>query len=596
MTRILLLLQLFFLIPHVCFSQGVGIGTTLPDSSAALDVVANNKGLLIPRMNTASINAIAKPANGLLVYDTQTNQLKVNRGDAVTPNFQPVASANVGWSLTGNSGTNAITQFIGTGDNQPLRFRVNNIQAGELHPFNGSISWGLRAGQSNTTGINNIAIGKDALKSNREGSGLVAIGDSALFHNDTGNPSSGLFANGNTAIGSKALFANTFGNNNTAAGRRALFSNTEGNLNSAYGESALRLNTTGGFNTAIGGAALANNTTGNFNTATGTNSLLFNTTGSHNTAAGVFSLTVNTTGNFNTAAGFRTLTSNTIGNSNTAFGSNALFFSQAGSHNTAMGDSSLFSNTSGNSNTAIGFRALSSSTTATGNTAVGFASLLENITGSSNVAIGFNALLNTDASNNTVIGFDAGSTVAFGSNNTLVGAGAGAFVNTLTNSVAIGKDARVTDNNQVRLGNTATTSIGGVVGFSNFSDGRYKKNIREDVKGLDFIMKLRPVTYHLDIAGLNKKLMVKSGADAYEKNNTIQSGFIAQEVQVAAEAIGYAFSGVDKPANENGLYGLRYAEFVVPLVKAIQEQQQMIVDLKKQNADLLKRVLALEKK
>jgi hypothetical protein len=53
---------------------------------------------------------------------------------------------------------------------------------------------------------------------------------------------------------------------------------------------------------------------------------------------------------------------------------------------------------------------------------------------------------------------------------------------------------------------------------------------------------------------------------------------------------------VDKPKNENDMYGLRYSEFVVPLVKAMQEQQQMINDLRKQNADLQKRVLDLEKK
>jgi len=38
----------------------------------------------------------------------------------------------------------------------------------------------------------------------------------------------------------------------------------------------------------------------------------------------------------------------------------------------------------------------------------------------------------------------------------------------------------------------------------------------------------------------------------------------------------YEFSGVDKPKTSDDLYGLRYDEFVVPLVKAVQEQQQMI--------------------
>ena len=38
----------------------------------------------------------------------------------------------------------------------------------------------------------------------------------------------------------------------------------------------------------------------------------------------------------------------------------------------------------------------------------------------------------------------------------------------------------------------------------------------------------------------------------------------------------YNFNGVDAPKNQTSYYGLRYATFVVPLVKAIQEQQEMI--------------------
>ncbi len=47
-------------------------------------------------------------------------------------------------------------------------------------------------------------------------------------------------------------------------------------------------------------------------------------------------------------------------------------------------------------------------------------------------------------------------------------------------------------------------------------------------------------------------------------------------MEQAAREIGYDFSGVDAPKHEHDLYGLRYAEFTVPLVKAVQEQQQII--------------------
>lgn len=44
-------------------------------------------------------------------------------------------------------------------------------------------------------------------------------------------------------------------------------------------------------------------------------------------------------------------------------------------------------------------------------------------------------------------------------------------------------------------------------------------------------------------------------------------------------ATGYDFSGVDKPNGADGIYGLRYAEFSVPLVKSVQELDQKVEDL-----------------
>jgi len=48
----------------------VGIGTLTPDASSQLDIVSTTKGLLIPRMDAAARGAIASPATGLLVYQT----------------------------------------------------------------------------------------------------------------------------------------------------------------------------------------------------------------------------------------------------------------------------------------------------------------------------------------------------------------------------------------------------------------------------------------------------------------------------------------------------------------------------------------------
>src|SRR4051794_1244748 len=48
----------------------VGIGTTTPSASALLEIKSTKKGLLIPRMTLAQRNAIASPAKGLMIYQT----------------------------------------------------------------------------------------------------------------------------------------------------------------------------------------------------------------------------------------------------------------------------------------------------------------------------------------------------------------------------------------------------------------------------------------------------------------------------------------------------------------------------------------------
>ena len=53
-----------------------------------------------------------------------------------------------------------------------------------------------------------------------------------------------------------------------------------------------------------------------------------------------------------------------------------------------------------------------------------------------------------------------------------------------------------------------------------------------------------------------------------------------------AERLGYRFDGVHAPANARDHYSLAYAQFVVPLVRAVQEQQAQIEALQAQNAAL----------
>src|ERR1700722_1965334 len=62
-----------------CFSlnafaqNNVGIGTNTPDPSAIVEMQSTTQGMLIPRMNTLQMNAIAAPAPSLIIYNTDSN-------------------------------------------------------------------------------------------------------------------------------------------------------------------------------------------------------------------------------------------------------------------------------------------------------------------------------------------------------------------------------------------------------------------------------------------------------------------------------------------------------------------------------------------
>ena len=86
-----------------------------------------------------------------------------------------------------------------------------------------------------------------------------------------------------------------------------------------------------------------------------------------------------------------------------------------------------------------------------------------------------------------------------------------------------------------------------------------------------------------------------SSADYSESEKIRHNGFIAQEVEKASKESDYQFDGVVAPKNSKEAYGLSYSQFVVPLVKAIQEQQKMIGDQNKKIDDQQKQIDELVK-
>lgn len=297
--------------------------------------------------------------------------------------------------------------------------------------------------------------------------------------------------------------------------------------------------------------------------------------GASNSAFGSGAL-VSNTGTGNTANGYSTLFSNTIGFGNTAMGDRALYATTNGYNNTGTGAFSLYNNTTGVANTAFGNHSLYSNVSGYCNTATGEGTLHSNTLGNNNFAGGaYSLYYNTVGSYNTAIGYAAGTTYGVGGYN---------------NTTAIGYGALVTASDQVRIGNSSVTSIGGYQAWSNVSDQRVKKDIEENVPGLSFINKLRPVTYHLNanaIAALSNIPEIPGmKREKISVSPMLHTGLIAQEVEKAADDLGYEFSGVDKPKNKDDLYGLRYAEFTVPLIKAVQELSKENEEMKKELKEL----------
>ncbi len=145
------------------------------------------------------------------------------------------------------------------------------------------------------------------------------------------------------------------------------------------------------------------------------------------------------------------------------------------------------------------------------------------------------------------------------------------------------------------FGNSATVTYGGWAGWTNISDGRFKTDIKENVPGLAFILKLRPVTYNLQARQLDasiRKNNASGPSDPHyqkaleDKEKITYTGFVAQEVDSAAAQLGYDFSGVDKPKNGNDYYSLRYGDFVTPLIKAVQELSTEHRDIQKEIDEL----------
>ncbi|MBK8608984.1 MAG: hypothetical protein IPL84_03290 [Chitinophagaceae bacterium] len=512
-------------------AQSLSVNTTgaVADPSAILDVSSTAKGMLIPRMDKTQKNAIATPANGLLVYQTGPDSIGFHYYDL--PNTQwvflnPIADDTTAWKITGNSNITA-SHFLGTLNDSALRFRVKNVTAGIIDSASGNTALGFKSLASNVNNSkNNVAIGFQSSFNGDSVFRTTAVGQNALFYNKnndmvgigyragaySGYP--GYTSAEHTSLGTDAGYSNFAGSKITAVGYRAYYNfDSIGNTlwantiarNTAIGDSSMAL-TYGAFNTAVGtqslsrarnstynvavgdssmGAALATN--GNvavgykslnseqgqgWNTAVGYYSQRDSSVNTYyNTSIGAYSMEFNRTGVYNTGLGLSALRNSDSASYNTAIGADAMYNHRKNGSNVAVGAFTMRGDSSGFWNTAVGSEAMDVPTrNATGNlnTAIGFRAMRNNVSGSENTAVGVGALEADSSGNyNTAVGRYSSFLNKRGDFNVSLGFRASNNADTASFTTAIGAyaGARNKQDNNVIIGYAAGYNAGVVGGY-----------------------------------------------------------------------------------------------------------------------------------
>jgi hypothetical protein len=321
-------------------------------------------------------------------------------------------------------------------------------------------------------------------------------------------------------------------------------------------------------------------------TAFGYQALNATNTGSGEVAIGYESLKANTSGNFNIGIGYRTLLVNTTGGSNIAIGNASLTANTTASYNTGVGDSTLSANTTGSNNVALGKDALKSNTTASNNTAVGYQALTANTTAAKNIAVGWSAGLScTTGTLNTFLGAETGTTLTTGTNNIIVGYGADVTEAGAGNQITMAYNCVGAGNNYVtfgKSGNIVYNQFTVNASWTRASDVRLKKDIKNDTLGLDFICKLRPVTYKWKPSNeVPQELTRHHNAENQMDLDAVMNGFIAQEVKQALDECGSpVFGGWGEL--DDGSQNISREMFIMPLINAIKELKAEVDSLKQQ--------------
>ena len=385
--------------------------------------------------------------------------------------------------------------------------------------------------------------------------------------------------------GSDGQFLKTNGSGTLSFADAGAFTNSGDNIYAGTSAGAA-LEAGANYNFIAGNNAGEDISTGDYNLCLGKESGHAITTGEHNIClgykAGYDVAGQNSNIMIGQQAGEHTTSHSNVFIGHTAGGADA----NTSYYNTCLGAYSCYNKPlTGYGNTFVGAETGAGSTTACSgneNTAIGRNCLKKPTTGAANFAAGAAALHEcTEGDANIGIGHGAGYHVTTGDNNIGIGkesmqsSSPSGAVSTASNTLCLG-------NNSISNFYCADTSISS-------SDKRDKTDIADFTHGLDWIKKLKPVTYRWDkrtwYNEYNEDGTVKSSKtpDGSKKVARQHIGFLAQDVLDVEKSFGYASKKDDMLTvnlnEDDTAYGMKYERLVPILVNAIKELEIKVAAL-----------------
>src|ERR1051325_9660653 len=118
-TCALMMLVCHLVCPATLMAQNVSIGTATANNSALLHLESTSKGFLMPRVTNTQMLAISSPATSDIVWNSTYTNYYYYTGSYWTP------LSGSGWALTGDAGTSASTNFLGTKDSIDVVQKTN---------------------------------------------------------------------------------------------------------------------------------------------------------------------------------------------------------------------------------------------------------------------------------------------------------------------------------------------------------------------------------------------------------------------------------------------------------------------------------------